>query len=90
MKIYFNRDVAKETLASMSSDGLELDWFKCNSVLAQDSWIVSTKLEEIRLGIEAGCQTIYTHPSTEEVRPSLFAPSVEDAVQFIVAHRATY
>ncbi|MDP6692731.1 MAG: hypothetical protein QF444_00260 [Phycisphaerales bacterium] len=55
-------------------------------ILKQDDWVVSDEKENIATGIEAGCNTIYIGNETDSIRPSLFAPSVEYAMQFILAN----
>ncbi len=54
--------------------------------LAQDDWIVSDDKEQVAFGIEAGCRTIYVGNETDSICPTLFAPSVAYAMQFIRAN----
>ncbi len=55
-------------------------------LLRQDDWVVSDELAQIAVGIEVGCNTIYVGNATDSIRPTLFAPSVEHALQFIQAN----
>ena len=55
--------------------------------LTKDDWVVSSVKEEIAVGNEAGCNTIYLGDEADAVRPSLFAPTVEDALRFIKAYQ---
>ena len=63
----------------------------CNVTVSQETlatgdWVVSSNNEEIKRGTEAGCNTIYLGEKTCAVSPSLFAPTVEDAMLFIKAY----
>jgi hypothetical protein len=62
----------------------------CNEIVSQETltkgdWIVSSEKEEIKKGIEAGCHTIFLSDKTDLICPSLFAPTIEDAMRFIKA-----
>ena len=54
--------------------------------LHQDDWVVSDEAEKIETGIAAGCNTIYIGNETDSIHPTLFAPSVAYAMQFIHAN----
>ncbi len=53
--------------------------------LAKGDWIVRSAMDEIKKGIEAGCHTIFLGDKTDSICPSLFAPTIEDAMRFINA-----
>jgi len=62
----------------------------CNEIVSQETlvkedWIVSSVKEEVEKGIEEGCHTIFLGEKTDALCPSLFAPTVEDAMRFIKA-----
>jgi hypothetical protein len=46
---------------------------------------VSNECEQIAIGIASGCNTVLIGKETDIVSPSLFAPTVEDAMRFIHA-----
>jgi len=53
------------------------------------SWMVGDTVLDIKAGIAAGCKTIWLtnqNQVTDEVQPSLFAPSLVEAVDFILAN----
>ena len=56
-------------------------------MLKKEDWVVSNNMEDIALGIEAGCQTIYIGEQTDTFCPMVFAPTVEDAMCFISAYK---
>lgn len=55
--------------------------------LLQKDWIVSDEIEQVAMGVEAGCNTIYIGNETDSIHPTLFAPSVAYAMQFIHANK---
>lgn len=55
-------------------------------LLNQDDWIVSNDEENIAAGNKVGCHTIYIGNKTDTIHPTLFAPSIEYAMQFIQAN----
>jgi hypothetical protein len=55
-------------------------------ILQEGDWVVHSDKEIVAVGIGAGCNTIYIGDEIDSIRPSLFAPSVEDALRFISAH----
>jgi hypothetical protein len=54
--------------------------------LLQNDWIVSDEIEQVAMGVEAGCNTIYIGNETDSIYPTLFAPSVAYAMKFIHAN----
>jgi len=54
--------------------------------LLQKDWIVSDEIEQVAMGVEAGCNTIYIGDETDSIRPTLFVTSVELALLFIQAN----
>jgi hypothetical protein len=57
-----------------------------SEILEKGDWVVHSDEEMVKVGITAGCNTIYLGKKTKSVRPSLFAPTVEDALSFISAY----
>jgi hypothetical protein len=57
-----------------------------SEILEKSDWVVHKDKEMVRVGIDAGCNTIYLGKKTNSIRPSLFAPTVEDALSFISAY----
>ena len=53
------------------------------------SWMVGDTVLDIKAGIAAGCQTIWLtnqNQVTDEVQPTVFAPSLVEAADFILAN----
>jgi hypothetical protein len=56
--------------------------------LEKDDWVVNSESQQVAIGIAAGCHTILVGNETDIIAPSLFAPTVEDAMRFILAFSA--
>jgi hypothetical protein len=56
--------------------------------LAKDDWVVNSEPEQVAIGIAAGCNTLLVGNATDIIAPSLFAPTIEDAMRFILAFTA--
>ena len=53
------------------------------------SWMVGDTVLDIKAGIAAGCRTIWLtnqNQVTDEVQPTVFAPSLVEAAEFIIAN----
>lgn len=53
------------------------------------SWMIGDTVLDIKAGIAAGCQTIWLtgqNQVTDEVKPTVFAPSLVEAAEFVLAH----
>ena len=52
------------------------------------SWMIGDTLRDIQAGQAAGCKTIWlTTPSrvTDEIEPTLYAPTLAEAAMFVLA-----
>lgn len=55
-------------------------------VLLQEDWVVSSTFRYVKVGISSGCNTIYVGEETNDITPTLFAPTENDALRFIAAY----
>ena len=72
---------------------LSIKWLRAGAtdfdIDLASSWMVGDTVLDIKAGIAAGCQTIWLtnqNQVTDEVEPTVYAPSLVEATDFILAN----